>query len=405
MSTSISVICYRSKTLANSENPLMLRISKDGLKKYQSLGVSINPLNWDFKKKCLKMTCPNFNLIQKIILDKMTEVQIQVLELHALRKECTPTSLLKPLKSSITEKTVGDVYKRLILELSDSGNVGNRLIYKMSYNSLKTFSKGNLNLQFADIDVIWLMRYERWLRNKGNKETTISLLFRTLRSTFNKAIKENYTHNSAYPFNEFKISKFNTKTKKRAIAKQDMLKIMNVELSQDEDSISFARDIFVFSYLCAGINFTDIANLKSRNIIEGRLEYTRQKTHKEISILVSKEATRILSSYCQLSSTRGYLFPILDKQVHKSAIQKQNRIRKILGRVDKDLKIIAKKCEINANLTTYVARHSFSTVLKNSGVNVALISEALGHSDIAVTQIYLDSFDNKQVDEALINLL
>jgi len=44
-------------------------------------------------------------------------------------------------------------------------------------------------------------------------------------------------------------------------------------------------------------------------------------------------------------------------------------------------------------------------VLKNSGVNVALISEALGHSDLTTTQIYLDSFENRQIDDALKNLL
>ena len=54
---------------------------------------------------------------------------------------------------------------------------------------------------------------------------------------------------------------------------------------------------------------------------------------------------------------------------------------------------------------TYVARHSFATVLKKSGVNIALISEALGHSDLATTQIYLDSFDNEQIDDAMKNLL
>ena len=57
------------------------------------------------------------------------------------------------------------------------------------------------------------------------------------------------------------------------------------------------------------------------------------------------------------------------------------------------------------NLTSYVARHSYATVLKNSGVNIALISETLGHSDLKTTQIYLDSFDNEQIDEAMKNLL
>ena len=50
------------------------------------------------------------------------------------------------------------------------------------------------------------------------------------------------------------------------------------------------------------------------------------------------------------------------------------------------------------------ARHSFATVLKKSGVNIGIISQALGHQDIKTTQIYLDSFDNEQIDEAMKHL-
>ena len=65
------------------------------------------------------------------------------------------------------------------------------------------------------------------------------------------------------------------------------------------------------------------------------------------------------------------------------------------------LKDIASLCGIRKTLTTHTARHTFATILKNSGVNIALISEALGHSDLATTQIYLDSFENSQIDDAM----
>lgn len=42
---------------------------------------------------------------------------------------------------------------------------------------------------------------------------------------------------------------------------------------------------------------------------------------------------------------------------------------------------------------------------KRSGVDIALISELMGHSDLTTTQIYLDSFENEQIDEAMSNLL
>jgi tyrosine type site-specific recombinase len=54
---------------------------------------------------------------------------------------------------------------------------------------------------------------------------------------------------------------------------------------------------------------------------------------------------------------------------------------------------------------TYVARHSYATVLKRSGVPTSIICESLGHSSERVTQIYLDSFENEQIDEAMKNLL
>ena len=56
-------------------------------------------------------------------------------------------------------------------------------------------------------------------------------------------------------------------------------------------------------------------------------------------------------------------------------------------------------------LAFHVARHSFATVLKKSGVNIGIISQALGHQDIKTTQIYLSKFDNEQLDEAMKNLL
>lgn len=56
-------------------------------------------------------------------------------------------------------------------------------------------------------------------------------------------------------------------------------------------------------------------------------------------------------------------------------------------------------------MSSHVARHTFATVLKRSGVNIAIISESLGHSDLSTTQIYLDSFENSQIDAAMQNLL
>ena len=401
MNACVSVVCYKSKTLSNGENPLMLQVSKGGKRKYQSLGISINPKYWDFTRNKPKPNCPNKEYIQKIILDKQRELQQRMLELNSEQKEYTTTTLLNNENTKFELKTVSMFYKESILRLDKCGN---RLIYKGSFNSLKVFTNGKLDIPFNEIDIAWLNKYEKWLRSKGNRETTISLLFRTLRSAYNKAIKAKCARKSDYPFDDYKINKFDTTTQKRAIAKTDVLKFTTeVQPIGKQQYMELSKDIFVFSYLCGGINFTDIANLTNENIQNGRLHYIRQKTKKPIKIGIPQEAMQIIEKYSKES--KGYLFPILDSKIHKTALQKQNRIHKILGKVNKNLKLLAAQLGVEANLTTYVARHSFASVLKKSGVNIALISEALGHSDLATTQIYLDSFDNEQVDEAMRNLL
>lgn len=204
MNATINVVCYKWKTLANGEYPLMLRICKDGKKKYQSLGISVLPRYWDFTRNKPKPNCPNKEYIQKIILDKQTELQQRMLEFNSEQKEYTTTTLLNDENKRFELKTVCQFYQELIEQCKSNDKCGNRLIYKGSYNSLKVFTKNQLDIPFSAIDVSWLNKYEKWLRSKGNKETTMSLMFRTLRSAYNKAIKAKCARKSDYPFDEYK---------------------------------------------------------------------------------------------------------------------------------------------------------------------------------------------------------
>ena len=78
--------------------------------------------------------------------------------------------------------------------------------------------------------------------------------------------------------------------------------------------------------------------------------------------------------------------------------EQQRRIYQDLTKlINKYIKRIAKSVGIEKNITTYYARHSFATVLKRSGANIAMISELLGHSNLSVTENYLDSFEKEQI--------
>jgi len=62
---------------------------------------------------------------------------------------------------------------------------------------------------------------------------------------------------------------------------------------------------------------------------------------------------------------------------------------------NKRLKKIGAKLGIG-KVSTYTARHSYATVLKRSGANIAYISESLGHNDLKTTENYLASFEKEE---------
>lgn len=406
MDATISVICYKSKTLANGEHPLMLRIAQNGKSTYKSLKISVAAKHWDFERNVPKPNNPNKDLIQKIILKTKLDYQQKILEKKANSEEFTASSLINEQKEEIKAKTVEEFYLSLIEDLKQKGRIGNSYAYLNSYNTLRNFNKGKkLNYTFSHIDVPFCKKFEDWMRSKGNKDTTLSYQFRTLRAAYNKAIEAKIVAREKNPFIEYKLSHFNTKTIKRALSKNDILKIINADCTNQSKLRQLTHDLFSFSYLCGGISFVDIANLTHQNIVEDRLIYQRQKTHGNINLLLSKEASTIIAKYSTYQQEAEYLFPILHCKRHITPMQKSNRVHKICHQVNTELRAFAKELGITAEVTTYVARHSFATILKKSGVNIGIISQALGHQDIKTTQIYLSKFDNEQVDDAMKNLL
>jgi integrase/recombinase XerD len=65
------------------------------------------------------------------------------------------------------------------------------------------------------------------------------------------------------------------------------------------------------------------------------------------------------------------------------------------------LKTISEKAEIQKNLTTYVARHTYATTLKAKGVSIEEIGKTLGHDSIKTTEIYLDEIGDPLFDDRI----
>ena len=388
MSTTVNVVCYKSKVLKNNESPLMIRVCKDRKMKYQSLGISILPKYWDFKANKPTSKCPNKEYIERLIAEKVKVYTDKVIEFKSQEKEFTATSLMEKVNKPVKRKTVQEVFNQYIQELESANRLRYADMYKCTMHSLIKFNK-HLDIPFSDMDTIWLKRYEVWLQSQGLAINTLGTRFRHLRVIYNFAIEEKIVKSEYYPFNSFKVSKLSQTTAKRSIQKGEILSVLNYQGQTPLECL--AIDLFTFSYLAAGINFGDIARLTKDNILENRLIYIRKKTQKQIKVSLQEQAIKLIQKYSMPDNP--YLFPILSS-FHKTEQQKVNRIHKIIAKVNKSLKEIGERLNIPIDLTTYVARHSFATVLKRSGVNTSLICEALGHSSERVTQIYLDSFGN-----------
>lgn len=399
MNVTANIVCYKSKTLSNGEHPLMIRVCKDGKKKYKSLGVSVNPKFWNFEKNTLKPNSPNYEYLSKIIADKASELSEEIVKLKSERKDFTASTLIEENSQQVKPRTVKDLFCEQIKRLQDEGRRGYMLSVRQVYNSLLMFNK-HLDILFSDIDIPFLRRYETWLRKRGLAENTIGIRFRTLRAVYNLAIEQNLVKAESYPFKKYKVSHLQEETVKRSLSKHDIERILAYKSANRY--MRFPIDLFAFTYYCGGINFIDIANLTQANIMEDKLIYKRHKTGKLIKIPLQPQAIELIKKYHSKESP--YIFPILS-DFHKTEIQKANRIHKVITKINKRLKEIGEELNLPITLTTYVARHSQATVMKKAGVSTAVIREIMGHSSERVTQIYLDSFDNEQIDEAMKNLL
>jgi len=146
------------------------------------------------------------------------------------------------------------------------------------------------------------------------------------------------------------------------------------------------------------MNFVDMANLKLENIVNGRIFYTRQKTGGEFTVKIHPKAQIIIDLYSAEKRRGDYLFQIIKT---KNDPEKSFReVKNEIGYFNKALKAMSKHLELDVQLSTYVARHTYATGLKMRGMSTEVIKESLGHTNVAITEDYLKSFENSVVDDA-----
>ena len=397
MATSVDSILFISKTYSNGEHPIAIRVTKDRKSKYMFLGYSCPKDLWDTDSGSPKKKYPNKTILDAILSKKLAQAKDLVMQYDLSEKHYQAVDIVLELGSNKKAQTLFELYETIIQRMLEENRVGNANAYKDSLRAIKSYTNSK-DKKIKEVTYEFLTGIETFYLKKGVKKNTIGAYLRILRAVINEAIKRGYLKETEYPFKSFKLGRLKNEAEHRAIKKEQVEDIEKFE-TKLYSKLWLARAIFLFSYYNQGINFIDISNLKWSDIREGRLNYTRSKTKDKFSIKLNERSLEILARLKEIQVDE-YIFPILSTERHKTEIQKGNRMKKVIKEVNSNLREIGRLCEIPINLTTYVSRHTYATVLKRAGVSTAIISESLGHETESITQHYLDSFENSVIDQA-----
>lgn len=148
------------------------------------------------------------------------------------------------------------------------------------------------------------------------------------------------------------------------------------------------KEAFLFCCFC-GLRHSDVSALRWGNIIpdgdKASVSIIQKKTKQPVIAPLSKQAI-------------SYLPPRNGKGDEERVFDMPDQ-----GITNKRLKRWAKDAHVNKNVTFHVSRHTFGTMILTAGADLYTTSKLMGHTDIAVTQIYAKIVDKKK--EEAVNLL
>ena len=383
--------------------PVKVRVTFQRKQKYFPTGVSLTQSDFDLitnqtTKKHLRSAMEKILAMESKIrkaIDSIKDFSFEELDSLLLKKQST---------SSSTE--VYDLFDEIISKLNAEGRISTASAYKDARNSLAGYQT---NLKFKQVTVQFLKNYEARMKEEGKNISTLGIYIRHFRAIYNRAIEKGIIEQKYYPFGKNRYQIKAPRNIKKALTIEQISKIIDYDVIEGSTQ-HFARDIWLFSYLCNGMNIKDIISLKFKNLISDSIQYDRSKTSntiqnpKPIVITLLPQAKEIIERWAmKKKKEEDYIFPVLRKDI--TELQKQKDKDQFVKTINKYMKEIGKEIGYDKPLTTYAARHSFATVLKRSGAPTEFISESLGHKSLQTTEAYLDSFEDESRKKFMENLI
>ena len=379
---------------------LKLMITHKRVQKFYTIiipGVPASMTEEEFAKTKLDKPRKPFSEYKERISLVESDARKVIMDMEEFSFEEFQVKYFEPAKE---EKNFFSAIEAYIKELKQQTRVGTASSYSCTLSSLTKFKEAKKlkTLLFDDITTDFLNSWEQWMISEDNSLTTVGIYARNIRAILNKAKAAGLMKPDNYPFGKGKFEIPAGSNVKKALSLAEVGKIYNYIAPADSPE-GRARDLWIFSYLCNGINVKDIARMKYKNIDRDSIVFVRAKTErkqrqnqKSIVVPLTPEIKRIIKrSGNKLTNMDQYVFPILRDGLTPE--KERALIQQATKTINKYIKRIVSALKIKKEVTTYTARHSFATVLKRSGASTEFISESLGHSNLTTTENYLASFE------------
>jgi integrase len=342
---------------------------------------------------------PNLIKTKKLIKARFTHITGLIDDI--VSKEPFELSKLAKRLSRGTEDHVLNAFDNRIADLNKQGKIGSVVWYTSAKNSIEKFTKHDIT--FSMVTPEWLRKYEKHLLDIGNEYTTISINMRAIRAICNIAKSSGVISEMQYPFEVKRNGKYKipeaTGTK-RALSEAQLYNVFDYPLTAADAKY---RDLWIFSFYCAGVNIGDMLRFKWENISGNTIEWYRKKTistdSKKIKIraIITDEMRDIINKWGNTDKRPGaYIFDYLRPKL--TPLEERKIIQNLIHTINKKMTKIGRALGYG-DITTYFARHTWASISRRNDVSLFAISKSLGHKNLSTTQIYLDSLSDDELAE------
>ena len=295
------------------------------------------------------------------------------------------------------EITLQEMLSTIIGELRENGRWGTAHIYQSTLNVFSAFNNYR-DLHLRKLNPVVLKRFEMHLRQRDCSWNTVSTYLRTFRAVYNRAVD---LRKASYVPHLFRSVYTGTRADhKRALGDEDMKKVF-AKLSRTSGvplAVYQAQELFILMFSLRGMPFVDLAYLRKSDLRDNVITYRRRKTGRPLSVTLTPEAMLLLKRQMDVDSSSPYLFPLLKSS--EGTKEAYHEYQLALRNFNRQLLLLGEVLGLNDKLSSYTARHTWATTAYYCEVHPGIISEAMGHSSITVTETYLKPFRNRKIDEA-----